>query len=101
MVVMVTNALSANTALINQGFQNAAVYPFVLLGTVMVLVWTAQRFRYGWIPAIAVALVVTVQALSYGAGMAPVVVRAGSPKSARPRRPRSGGCWLSHRLMPR
>jgi len=76
-VVMVTNALSANTALINQGFQNAAVYPFVLLGTVMVLVWTAQRFRYGWIPAIAVALVVTVQALSYGAGLAPVNVRAG------------------------
>ena len=35
-VVMLTNALSANT-LINQAFQNAAVYPFVLLGTVMVL----------------------------------------------------------------
>ena len=69
--------LSANTALINQAFQNAAVYPFVLLGTVMVLVWTAQRFRYGWIPAIAVALVVTVQALSYGVGMASADVRSG------------------------
>ena len=76
-VVMVTNALSANAALINQAFQNAAVYPFVLLGTVMVLVWTAQRFRYGWIPAVAVALVVTVQALSYGVGMAPADVRSG------------------------
>lgn len=76
-VVMVTNALSANTALINQAFQNAAVYPFVLLGTVMVLVWTAQRFQYGWIPAIAVALVVTVQALSYGVGLAPANVRFG------------------------
>ena len=76
-VVMVTNALSANTALINQAFQNAAVYPFVLLGTVMVLVWTAQRFHYGWILAIAVALVVTVQALSYGVGLAPANVRFG------------------------
>jgi hypothetical protein len=74
---MVTNALSANTALVNQGFQNAAVYPFVLLGTVMVLVWTAQRFQHGWIPAIAVALVVTVQALSYGVGLAPANVRFG------------------------
>ncbi len=76
-VVMVTTALSANTALLNQGFQNAAVYPFVLLGTVMVLGWTAQRFRYGWIPAIAVALMVTVQALSYGVGLAPTDVRSG------------------------
>jgi hypothetical protein len=76
-VVMATNALSANTALINQAFQNAVVYPFVLLGTVMVLVWMAQRFLYGWIPAIAVALVVTVQALSYGVGLAPANVRSG------------------------
>ena len=76
-VVMVTNALSDNTALINQAFQNAAVYPFVLLGTVMVLVWTAQRFRLGWIPAVAVALVVTVQALSYGVGLSPTNVRTG------------------------
>ena len=77
MVVMVTNALSANTALINQGFQNAAVYPFVLVGTVMVLVWAAQRLRYGWIPVVAVALVVTVQALTYGVGLAPANVRSG------------------------
>jgi uncharacterized membrane protein len=76
-VVMVTNALSANTALINQGFQNAAVYPFVLVGSVMVLVWTAQRFHHGWIPAIAVALVVTVQALTYGVGLAPANLRSG------------------------
>ncbi|MGD0391829.1 MAG: DUF2079 domain-containing protein [Acidimicrobiales bacterium] len=75
-VVMVVNALSDNSALSNQAFQNAAVYPFVLLGTVMVLVWTAQRFRYGWIPALAVAVAVTVQALSYGAGSAPATVRS-------------------------
>jgi hypothetical protein len=77
-VVMVTNALSANTGLINQAFQNAAVFPFVLLGTVMVLVWVAQRFRYGWIPATAVALVVAVQALSYGVGLAPANVSFGT-----------------------
>jgi hypothetical protein len=74
-VVMVVNALSANASLSNQAFQNAAVYPFVLVGTVMVLVWTVQRFRYGWIPAMAVALAVTVQALSYGVGEAPASVR--------------------------
>jgi len=84
-VVMVTNALSDNTALINQAFQNAAVYPFVLLGTVMVLVWAAQRFRYGWIPAVTIALVVTVQALSYGVVSAPNSVRFGvSPIGAAP-----------------
>ena len=76
-VVMVTNALSGNSALITQGFQNAAVYPFVLLGSVMVLVWVAQRFRYGWIPAVAVAVAVTVQALSYGAGLSPTDVHLG------------------------
>ena len=74
-VVMVVNALSANASLSNQAFQNAAVYPFVLLGTVMVLVWTVQRFRYGWIPAVVVALAVMVQALSYGVGSAPASIR--------------------------
>jgi hypothetical protein len=76
-VVMVTNALNSNSGLINQAFQNSAVFPFVLLGTVMVLVWLAQRFRYGWIPSLAVALVVTFQALSYGVALAPANVRYG------------------------
>jgi hypothetical protein len=76
-VVMLTNALSGNAALSNQAFQNAAVYPFVLVGTVMVLVWTAQRFRYGWIPAIAVAVLVSVQALTYGIGQVPANIRNG------------------------
>ncbi len=76
-VVMVTNALNPNPGLINQAFQNAAVFPFVLLGTVMVLVWLAQRFRFGWIPAAAIALAVSIQALAYGVTLAPANVRYG------------------------
>ena len=69
-----------HSGLISQAFQNSVVFPFVLVGTVMVLVWAAQRFRRGWIPAAAVALVVTVQALSYGAGQSPTDVRLGIPR---------------------
>lgn len=76
-VVMVTNVLNSNSALINQAFQNSAVFPFVLLGTVMVLVWLAQRFRYGWIPAVVIAVAVSIQALAYGIPLAPANVRWG------------------------
>lgn len=74
-VVMVTDGLNSRPDFIYQSFQNFAVFPFVLLGTVMVLVWVAQRFRLGWIPALAVALVVTAQALSYGVHRSPSVIR--------------------------
>lgn len=74
-VVLLTNALNSQTGFIFQAFQNSAVFPFVLLGTVMVLVWLAQRFRFGWIPSIAIALVVTVQSLSYGLATSPGNIR--------------------------
>jgi hypothetical protein len=51
------------------------VFPFVLFGTVTVLVWLAQRFRAGWIPAVLVALAVTVQAVAYGVTTSPGNVR--------------------------
>ena len=76
-VVMVTNALNSNSGLINQAFQNAAVFPFVLLGTVMVLVRLAQRFRYGWVPSLVIAVAVSIQALAYGIPLAPANVRWG------------------------
>ena len=65
-VVLLTSALNSNTIYISQAFQNFAVFPFVLLGTVMVLVWFAQRFRFGWVPTIVIAIALTVQAVSYG-----------------------------------
>ena len=70
-VVLVTNALNSQYEFIFQAFQNSAVFPFILLGSVMVLVWFAQRFRYGWIPTVVVALAVIVQAAAYGYSTSP------------------------------
>ena len=70
-VVLVTNALNSQYEFIFQAFQNTAVLPFILLGSVMVLVWLAQRFRYGWIPTLVVALAVIVQAGIYGYNTSP------------------------------
>jgi hypothetical protein len=74
-VVMTTNVLNSQYEFIYQAFQNTAVFPFLLLGTVMVLVWVAQRFRYGWIPSVLVAAVVTIQALTYGYSTSPGNIR--------------------------
>ena len=75
LVVLFTNAMNSSYEFIYQAFQNSAVFPFVLFGTVSVLVWIVQRFRFGWVPAIAIALAVTVQALAYGATTSPNDVR--------------------------
>jgi hypothetical protein len=74
-VVMVTNGLNFNYEFILQAFQSFAVFPFLLLGTVMVLVWLAQRFRFGWLPCVVLALVLTVQALAYGITNSPGNIR--------------------------
>ncbi len=74
-VVLTTNALNSKYEFIFQAFQNFVVFPFVLLGTVTVLVWLAQRFRFGWVPAMAIAIAVTVQALAYGVTTSPGNVR--------------------------
>ncbi len=74
-VVLVTNALNSQYGFIFQAFQNSAVFPFVLLGTVMVLTWIAQRFRLGWIPAGSVAAAVAVLALTYGLSTSPGNIR--------------------------
>lgn len=65
-VVLVTNALNSQYVYIFQAFQNSAVFPFVLLGSVIVLVWFAQRFRFGWIPVLVIAVALMAQAASYG-----------------------------------
>lgn len=74
-VVLVTDALNSRTDFLNNSFQNFAVFPFVLVGTVMVLVWLGQRFRRGWVPAAVVAVVVAAVAFDYGAQISPTVVR--------------------------
>jgi hypothetical protein len=70
-VVLMCNGLSANVGFIFEAFQSSAAYPFVLLGTVMILVWLARRFRHGWIPSLILALAVTTQALIYGITTSP------------------------------
>jgi hypothetical protein len=72
---MVTNALNSSNLFIDEAFQNSAVFPFVLLGTVMVLVWIAQHVRLGWVPCLLVALVVTIQAMFYGFTTSPSNIR--------------------------
>jgi uncharacterized membrane protein len=74
-VVMVSNALNSQYGFIFSAFQNSVVFPFVLLGTVMVLVWLAQRFSYGWVPSMFVALAVTALALFYGYTTSPGNIR--------------------------
>jgi hypothetical protein len=74
-VVLVTDALNSRSDFLNNAFQNFAVFPFVLVGTVMVFVWVAQRFRKGWIPAAVVAILVATVAFDYGAQSSPALIR--------------------------
>jgi hypothetical protein len=74
-VVMLIDAFNSHRNFVSS-FQNFAVFPFVLLGTVMVLVWVAQRFRLGWMPAVLVGVLVTLLALSYGYEQSPASVRS-------------------------
>ncbi|MHB8497245.1 MAG: DUF2079 domain-containing protein [Acidimicrobiales bacterium] len=73
-VVLMADALNSSSGFMGAQ-QNFAVFPFVLLGTVMVLVWLAQRFRFGWVPAMLIAAAVTAQALSYGVTTSPGTIR--------------------------
>jgi hypothetical protein len=74
-VVLVTDALNSRSDFLNNAFQNFAVFPFVLVGTVMVLVWLAQHFAKGWLPAAVVAIIVSAVAFDYGAQWSPALVR--------------------------
>jgi Predicted membrane protein (DUF2079) len=74
-VVLATNALNSRSDFLDSSFQNCAVFPFVTVGTVMVLVWLAERVRLGWVISLVVAIAVTGQALSYGYSRPPTIVR--------------------------
>ena len=74
-VVLVTDGLNSQADFLNNAFQNFAVFPFLLVGTVMTLLRLGQRFRRGWAPAAVVAVVVTLVALDYGYRWTPAFVR--------------------------
>ena len=75
--VLVLDALNSQYEFILQPFQNFAVFPFLLLGTVIALVWMAQRINWGWVPALVVAVIVTAIALAYGFSTSPGSIRYG------------------------
>jgi uncharacterized membrane protein len=77
-VVLLTDSLNSSPVYITQGFQNFAVYPFVLVGTVMVLTWIAARLRprhilVGLVGLVGLAL--ACQAMAFGFGRSPGDVR--------------------------
>ncbi len=74
-VVLVTNSLNGNPAFIQQSFQNFAVFPFALVGTVIVLAWLARQFPHAWIGTVVVAVVLGLVALDNGIHQSPNVVR--------------------------
>jgi hypothetical protein len=74
-VILTSNALSSSSGFIVEPFQSSAAFPFLLLGSVMVLVSLGQRFRFGWIAALALALALGGQALAYGVTTSPSNVR--------------------------
>ena len=74
-VVLATNALNSRTDFLNNAFQNCAVFPFVIVGTVMVLVWLAEHVQVGWVLSLLVALAVITQAFTYGFTRSPADVR--------------------------
>jgi len=74
-VVMAVTALDSHSNFSSSAFQNFAVLPFVLLGTVMVLVWAAEHLRWGRAAALVVGLLVLAEAVAYGCQQDPVTVR--------------------------
>ena len=74
-IALLVDGLNGSYEFILQAFQNFAVFPFLLLGTVVVLVWFATRFRFGWIPAVLVALALMVQASDYAVTNSPNQIR--------------------------
>jgi hypothetical protein len=76
-VVIVTNSLNGNPAFILDSFQNFAVFPFLLVGTVIGLTWLVRRFnsRVALALALVIALAVGVVAGTYAIDRSPAIVR--------------------------
>ena len=56
--VLTVDALNSRPDFLRDSYQNFAVFPFVLLGTVMVLVWVAGRVSWGRIVSVVVGAAV-------------------------------------------
>jgi hypothetical protein len=74
-VVLVSSALNSSSTYIGSPFQNFAVFPFLLFGTVTIVVWLVLRLRERWtLPALAGAIVIAI-ALMTGVGSSTAIVR--------------------------
>jgi hypothetical protein len=82
--VMTADALDSRPDFLTDSYQNFAVFSFVLLGTVMVLVWVAQRVSWGWIVSTGVGALALAQALAYGLTASPDSVRWTTSQVAAP-----------------
>ncbi len=85
--VILADALNSQQVYIQLGFQNFAVLPFVLVGTVMVLTWVAARLgrRHLVVGAVGlVGLLVTAQAIPFGISRSPGGVRTFLAERAGP-----------------
>lgn len=74
-VVLLTDSLDAHSNFTSSAFQNFAVLPFVLLGTVMLLVWAAEHVPRGGVVAGLVALLVLGVAVAYAYDENPATIR--------------------------
>lgn len=82
LVVLVADGLNSSPQFIFQAFQNFAVFPFVLLGTVMVLIWAGTFLRFSWVASLVAGLMLAAFALHYGATTSPGDVRWYSSQSS-------------------
>jgi hypothetical protein len=74
-VVLVSSALNSSTNYIGSPFQNFALLPFLLFGTVSVLVWLSARLRDRWVVPVVVGAVLVLVALITGANASGAMVR--------------------------
>lgn len=74
-VVLLTNALNSRPDFITNPFQSFAVFPFLSVGTVIVLVWLSSRFRGAVVLATLIGLGVVAQSAELGYKYSPAVTR--------------------------
>lgn len=74
-VVMLVDALSSHPNFSHSSFQNFAVFPFVLVGTVMVLVWLGKHARWAS-AAVVIGALVAGEAVALGVQQDPASIRS-------------------------
>jgi hypothetical protein len=74
-VVLVSSVLNSSPVYIEVPFQNFAVFPFLLFGTVSVLVWVADRLSGRWAVPVVVGVLFALIALVTGVNSSHTIVR--------------------------